>query len=155
MADIIPFAESHATLVRSWIDTERTWRQLGGRGAWPPSDDLISGRQLNAMKSFLLLSRRLPVAYAELWPRPAQLAVEVKFLLVDPQHRNEGYGSRMLRLLWEEAGQRRGVARVILRLDEGDRRVLGCYLRAGFQISGASVPSGLTLEKMIVRTDSI
>lgn len=155
MADIIPYTDHHAALVRSWIDSERTWRHLGGRGPWPPSDDLISGRQLNDMKAFLLLAQREPVAYAELWPRRAQLALEVRFLLVAPKRRNQGMGSRMLGLLWEEAGQRRGVARVILRLDDGDRSVLGCYLRAGFQISSTSAEAGLLLEKMITRAESI
>lgn len=155
MADIISFTEAYSALVRSWVDSERTYRQLGGRGDWPPSDELITGRQTNQMDAYVLVADRRPVAYAELWPQPQQMALEVRWLLVDPQRRDEGFGSKMLEMLWQRASNRRGIARLVITLEGENREALGCYLRAGFSISGTTGSPGLTLHRLVARVEKL
>ena len=155
MADIIPYTDSYAALVRNWIDSERTYRRLGGRGDWPAPDELITGRQLNDMKAYVLIEQRWPVAYAELWPRPQQMALEVRWLLVDPTRRNDGLGSKMLDMLWHRASDKRGIARLVITLEGENREALGCYLRAGFTISGTTGTPGLTLHRLVARTETL
>lgn len=155
MADIISYTNSYSAVVRGWIDSERTYRRLGGRGDWPCSDEVIIGRQINDMRAYLLIDRQKPVAYAELWPKPQQLAVEVRWLLVDPTKRNKGFGSQLLERLWLRVSAKRGIARVVIMLEGDNREALGCYLRAGFSISGTTGAPGLTLHRMVARTEQL
>ncbi len=133
-ADIVPYAPEYSRTVLSWIESEETFFNVCRGIDFPPSEDLITGWQREGVNSYLLFASGKPVAYGELWSRPLELAVEIAHLLVDPLQRFRGYGSKMLHLLYQRAAQRPNVAKVILNFHTGDESILGCYLKAGFEL---------------------
>ncbi len=128
----------YARTVRSWIDSEETYKSLCRGKDFPPPEDVIESWQRDSVASYILMWRRRPVAYGELFNRPLEMAVEITHLLVDPVHRSEGYGTKMLELLYNRAASRPNVAKVVLNLYGDDEATLGCYLKAGFVIEATS-----------------
>lgn len=141
-ADIVPYAAEHSARVRSWIDSEETYRNVCQGVDYPPPDDLVDSWQRVDIASYILLANRQPVAYAELWDRPVEQAAEIGHLIVDPYKRSRGYGSLMLDLVFRRAVQRHRVRRAMLHLFGGDEVVLGCYLKAGFELVGTTTAGG-------------
>jgi len=138
-ADIVPYTDEYSSLVRSWLDSPETYSQVcRGRTDFPPSEDIVDSWQRDGVASFMLLADRKPVAYGELWERPAEMAVEITHLLVDPFRRSEGYGTRMLKLLCDRAGERPGAQKVIVFLTGNNEEALGCYLKSGFELVGTT-----------------
>lgn len=151
-ADIIPYTPEYSELVRSWIESEETLFNVCRGTEYPPSEELVDTWQRPEVQSFLLFAERHPVAYAELWPKPNDRAVEIAHLLVDPYQRMRGYGVTMLNLLFERATTRAGVARVNLNLYNTSEAALGCYLKAGFElVAAASHTLGLKMVKVVKR----
>lgn len=150
-ADIVPYTSEYALRVRSWIDSEETYRSVCQGKEFPPPEDLVESWQRVDIASYIMLVERRPVAYGELWDRPVEQAAEIGHLIVDPAKRSRGYGTKMLRLLTQRAGQRLRVRKVMLHLFGGDEVVLGCYLKAGFEIVATTTAGeGLRMEQ---RTD--
>ena len=137
-ADIIGYTEEYAAVVRSWIDSDETYHNLCRGNDFPPPEDIVHSWQRSSVLSKLLLAKRKPIGYGELWARPAELAVELAHLLIDPAHRSEGYGSALVEHLFQNAARRPGVAKVIINLNAKSEHVLGCYLKAGFQLIGTT-----------------
>ncbi len=138
-ADLIPYTPDFSSVVRSWIDSEETFANVArGRTDFPPPEDIIDSWQREGVTPFLLTVDRKPVAYGELWARPAELAVEITHLLVDPFKRSSGYGTHMLKLLYERAAERQGVHKVLIFLTGENEEALGCYLKAGFELLGTT-----------------
>ena len=137
-ADLVPFAPEYSPLVRSWIDTAQTYYHLCRGPGFPPPEDIVDSWQRNNVMSYLLFTGNRPVAYGELWARSAERAVEIAHVLVDPHHRGQGYGTRMIELLYERAAERPGVAHVLINLFSDSREALGCYLNAGFRLIGTT-----------------
>jgi ribosomal protein S18 acetylase RimI-like enzyme len=149
-ADIVPYSAEYSSLVRSWIESPETYKNVCRGQEFPPPEDIVDSWQRQGVSSFTLFSQRRPVAYGELWPRPLEMAVEIAHLLVDPYKRSQGYGSKMLELLYQRAAQRRGVAKVVLNLYGDDEVALGCYLKAGFELVGtSSYTVGLRMVRMV------
>jgi ribosomal protein S18 acetylase RimI-like enzyme len=149
-ADIVPYTAEYSKVVLSWIDSEETYRNLCRGTVFPPTDDLVDSWQREGISSYLLLAFGKPVAYGELWERPLELAVEIAHLIVAPFNRFQGYGTKMLELLYQRAAQRRNVAKVILNFFSGDEVALGCYLKAGFElVSTTNYVAGLRMERMV------
>ena len=137
-ADLIPYSPEYAGQVQSWIDTPETYLDLARSSDFPPPPDIVDAWQREGVTSYLLFSHNHPVAYAELWERPVELAVEVCHLLVDPLRRGKGYGAKMLHLLYDRARRRRGIAIVTINLFGQNETALGCFLNAGFEVAGTS-----------------
>ncbi len=153
-ADIIPYSAEYSGQVRSWIESEETYRDVCRGQEFPPPDDIIDSWQRSGMASHLLFSRSKPVAYGELWERPLEMAVEIAHLIVDPFKRTCGYGVKMLELLYQRAAHRENVAKVVLNLYGENEIALGCYLKAGFEIVGtSSYTVGLRMVRMVTRSD--
>ena len=148
-ADIIPYTEEYSLVVRSWIDSQQTLFYVCRGKEFPPADDLVDSWQRKDVSSYLLFSDRKPIAYGEIWPRPAELAVEIAHLIVDPYRRGEGLGVKMLNLLFEQAASRRDVKRVMVNLYNDSEVALGCYLKAGFELVGTATHTmGLKMVRM-------
>ena len=149
-ADVIPYTPEYSRDVLSWIDSEEAHRDICRGEGFPPPDDLIDSWQRSEVSSYLLFAQNRPVAYGELWSRPLELAVEIAHLVVHPQKRGRGYGTKMLDLLFQRAAQRSNVAKVILTLHTANEVTLGCYLKAGFDLVGtAGHRSGLRMVRMV------
>lgn len=152
-ADIVPYTADYARTVHSWIDSRETAANLELTVDYPPGDDVIETWQEENMVSYLLMSGAGPVAYGELWYRPAELAMQVRRLLVAPRYRDNGFGCKMLLLLCEIAGRRKEVAKVYLTVNWDNRTALGCYLKAGFTVAGTTHDKpGLYLTRLVERT---
>jgi ribosomal protein S18 acetylase RimI-like enzyme len=151
-ADIVPYTSEYSTTVRSWINSEETY-DLVCRGInYPPPEDVVDSWQRKGVRSFLLYSHNRPVAYGELWERQVEQALEVAHLLVDPMRRGEGFGSKMAELLYERAAATPGIARVLVNLYHEDEEVLGCLLKAGFEIVGTSEHiEGLRMMRLVLK----
>jgi ribosomal protein S18 acetylase RimI-like enzyme len=151
-ADLVPYTSEYAGVVRSWIESEETY-QLVCRGInFPPPDDVVESWQRQGVKSYLLISNRKPIAYCELWERKAEQAVEVAHVIVDTYQRSRGFGVKLLQLVYNRAAQTPGVLRVLVNLYHDDSEILGCFLKAGFEISGtATHVEGLRLVRVVER----
>ena len=137
-ADIVPYTPDYAATVRSWIDSEETFRAVCGQGEYPPPDDLIESWQTEQRTSHLLFSHSRPIAFAQLWDHPLEMAVEIEHLVVKPDMRNQGVGSRMLILLYEFSSRWRGLAKVIAHVPQDNPAALACCIKAGFSMEGMS-----------------
>lgn len=152
-ADLVPYTPDYAGQVRSWIDCEETY-DLVCRGVdFPPPDDVVDSWQRKGVRSYLLFSHSRPVAYGELWERKAEQAVEVAHLLVEPAKRGEGYGTRLLELIFDRGGSLSWVRKVLINLYHQSPEALGCYLKAGFDLIGTSTHiEGLRMMRKVDRT---
>jgi ribosomal protein S18 acetylase RimI-like enzyme len=149
-ADLIPYNDEYARDVRSWLECEETYRNVCQAKEFPPPDNVVATWQRPNVVSYLLMEQNRPVAYGELWNRPLEMAVEIAHLVVTPYKRSQGYGSKMVELLFNRAATRAGVAKVVLNLRDVDETALGCYLRAGFELYGMSkFGDGLCMVRMI------
>jgi GNAT superfamily N-acetyltransferase len=148
-ADIIPYTAEFSGIVRGWIDSARTARNLGILDGYPPDDSIPERWQKSGVHGFILITGGVPVAYADVVERPPLLAVEFMHVLVEPSVRNQGYGSLMLNLLYDRVAHRREIAKVIINLEGDNKAALGCYFRAGFELAAANqYVAGLTLVRL-------
>ncbi|MEW5995943.1 MAG: GNAT family N-acetyltransferase [Candidatus Zixiibacteriota bacterium] len=149
-ADIVPYTAEYSRTVLSWINSEETYFNLCKGTEFPPPDELVESWQRDGVSSYLLFAEGRPVAYGELWSRPLELAIEIAHLIVDPMQRGRGFGSKMLGLLYQRAAERPNVAKVILNFYTGDESILGCYLKAGFElVSVGSSEEGMRMERLV------
>jgi ribosomal protein S18 acetylase RimI-like enzyme len=149
-ADLIPFTLNHADLVLSWIDSEKCYYDLCLGKGFPPPIDLVESWQKEGVRTHLMYVQSQPVAYAEFWERPFELAVEIAHLIVDPSRRFQGYGTRMVELMFDKACERADIASVHLNLFVQNKAALNCYLKAGFELVGAAnYATGLKMIKML------
>lgn len=149
-ADLVPYTEEYSSVVRSWIDTEETYRLVCRGSNFPPPDDIVDSWQREGIASYLLFWNRKPVAYGELWDRSGEQAMEINHLLVDRYQRSQGYGTKLLELLYDRASGRSGIAKVLLNLYHDSEEALGCFLKGGFEIAGtATHVEGLKLVRWV------
>lgn len=149
-ADIVPFTRKYSPTVRSWIDSKETLHDVCRGKDFPPASDIVDNWQRKDVSSYLLFSGNKPVAYAELWSRPNEMAVEVAHLVVDPARRSEGFGTRMMELLYEQGAARNDVAKVIINLYNENSIALGCFLKAGFElVATTTYTQGLRIVRMV------
>lgn len=149
-ADIIPYADEYAQVVRSWIDSEETLFNVCRGKEFPPAEDIVEGWQREDVTSFILLADRRPVAYGELWARTNERAIEISHLIVDPMKRSRGFGTKMIELLYQRASEKRGTIKVVINLYGENEEALGCYLKAGFELLGTTTHTiGLRMVKLV------
>jgi predicted GNAT family acetyltransferase len=149
-ADIVPYTAQYSQTVRAWIDSEETLADVCRGKDFPPANDIVDTWQRKEVNSYLLVSKGKPVAYAELWNRPNEMAVEIAHLVVDPTKRGEGYGTRMVQLLYEQGSARNDVAKVIINLYNENSVALNCFLNAGFELIGTTTHTqGLRILRMV------
>jgi RimJ/RimL family protein N-acetyltransferase len=149
-ADIIPYSAEYSSVVRSWVESEETYFNVCRGKEFPPPDELVDSWQRSDVSAFLLFSDNRPVAYGELWTRPNERSLEINHLLVDPYKRLQGYGTKMLELLFQRGAERQNVARVVVNLYNDSEAALGCYLKAGFELlSTATHTLGLKMVRLV------
>lgn len=149
-ADILTFSEDYTRTVLSWLDSPETLYAICRSKDFPPEESVIASWHRSDVSPYLLFSNNSPVAYCELWNRPMELAMEIAHLLVDPIKRSQGYGVKMLELLYDRAAGRPTVTKVLLNLYNDDEIALGCYLKAGFELVGRTPSqSGLRMVRMV------
>ena len=149
-ADLVPFNLHFDALVLSWIDSEKCYYDLCLGKGFPPPIDLVDSWQKEGVKSYLMYAQGEPVSYGEFWERPFELAVEIAHLLVDPAKRSQGYGTRMVELMFDKACERTDIASVHLNLFVQSKAALNCYLKAGFElVSAANYATGLKMIRML------
>jgi len=149
-ADIVPYSKDYARVIRSWIDSPKTYRNVCRGNDYPPPQNIVETWQRKGVTSYILFSNNKPVAYGELWNRPHELAYEIAHLIVEPTNRFQGYGTKMLQLLYQRGVSHKGVAKVIINLYKENTAILGCYFKAGFQISSTTTyTEGLRLIRLV------
>lgn len=149
-ADLVPFSDEYEQDVRSWIDCEETYSFVCRGKDFPPPESLVLNWQREGIKSYLLFTERKPVAYGELWFKPGDMAVEIAHLIVNNFKRGEGYGVKMVNLLYNRGASRSDVAKVIANIYNENHSALSCFMKAGFEISGTTnYTEGLRLVKLI------
>ncbi len=61
-----------------------------------------------------------------------------------------GYGTKLIDLLFNRAASRPGIAKVIIKLFQENPIALGCFMKAGFEITGTtSYTTGLRMIKNV------
>jgi len=151
-ADLVRYTPEYSGVVRSWIESEETYRLVCRGVSFPPPDDIVDSWQRQGVKSYLLISNRKPVAYGELWDRKGEQAVEIAHVIVDTYQRSRGFGTKLLELLYNRAAEQPAVLRVLINLYHDDSDVLGCFLKAGFEISSTATHiEGLRLVRLVER----
>jgi GNAT superfamily N-acetyltransferase len=154
-ADLVPFTSEYSAVVRSWIESEETYDLVCRGIEFPPPDDIVDSWQRKGVRSYLLFSHSRPVAYGELWERRAELSVEVAHLLVDPRQRGQGFGTRLLELVYDRGATIIWVRQVLLNLYHQSPEALGCYLKAGFELIGTATHiEGLKMMRKVNRTNN-
>ena len=149
-ADIVPYTKDYSATVRQWIDSAEVLRDVCRGKNFPPPQDIVDTWQRKEVSSYLLMASGKPVAYAELWNRANELAVEVAHLLVEPSKRGQGYGARMAQLLFEQGAARAEVAKVLAYLYSENPAALGCLLKAGFELAGTTTyTQGLRIIRIV------
>jgi ribosomal protein S18 acetylase RimI-like enzyme len=149
-ADIVSFSGDYTRTVLSWLDSPEILYAVCRSKDFPPEEGLIATWHRKDVTPYLLFSENAPVAYGELWNRPMEIAMEIAHLLVDPHKRSQGYGVKMLQLLYDRAAARPTVTKVLLNLYNDDEVALGCYLKSGFQLVGTTpAGGGLRLIRMV------
>ena len=149
-ADIVPYTKEYSATVRGWIDSAEVFRDVCRGKEFPPPQDIVDSWQRKDVSSYLLFRSGKPLAYAELWARPNDLAVEVAHLIVDPARRSEGFGTRMVELLYEQGAARMDVAKVMINMYNENAAALSCFLKAGFELTGVtSYTQGLRLLRFV------
>jgi len=137
-ADIVPYTAEYSRVVRSWLESLETYRDVSRGTDFPPPEDVVDSWQRDGVSSFLLFAEGKSVAYGELWSRRLERAVEIVHLVVDPFKRSRGYGTKMLELLFNRAASRADVSKVLVNLYTDNEEALACYLKAGFELVGTS-----------------
>jgi GNAT superfamily N-acetyltransferase len=139
-ADIVPYTREYAQTVRSWLDTKEALHDVCRGKDFPPPGDIVDTWQRKEVSSYLLFSSGNPVAYAELWNN----------LVVNPTRRKEGFGTRLVELLYEQGAARNDVAKVIINLYNENSAALNCFLKAGFELVGTTTyTQGLRIVRMV------
>ena len=149
-ADLIPYTDEYAEIVRGWIETEETYQFVCRGKNFPPPDEIVKIWQREGVASYLLSSGGKPVAYGELWNRPKEMAVEVAHVLVEPYSRYEGYGTKMVNLLFARGADRSDVAKVLANVYNDNEIGLACLLKAQFElVSTTNFGGGLRMVRMV------
>lgn len=135
-ADLVPYAPQFSHQIRTWLDSPQTVSDVCRSETFPPDDDIVDSWQRSDVVSYVLFADSQPVAYGELWPRAPEFAVEIAHLLVNPALRRRGFGGRMIQLLFERLRERPGVNKAVINLYSENPNALGCFLKAGFELTG-------------------
>lgn len=149
-AELVPYAPEFASTVRSWIDSDETYHFVCRGSGFPPPEDVVDSWQRQGVNSYVLTADRQPVAYAELWDRANEQAVEIAHVLVAPFRRGEGFGTRMVKLLTGKVENRADISKLLAILYTDNETALACLLGAGFELVGTTnYAQGLRLVRII------
>jgi ribosomal protein S18 acetylase RimI-like enzyme len=121
-----PFLPDDAPSVIAWYERPRSlWV-----GPFVPGD-IERWHADPDVHPYMLCTGRTPVGYGELWVDPVEEEVELARLIVAPEHRGQGLGVILVRLLLEQA-RHTPYSRVFLRVLPDNAIAIGCYRKAGF-----------------------
>lgn len=125
-SELRPFVPDDTPSVIAWYEQPRSlWV-----GPFVPGD-IERWHADPDVHPYMLCNGPTPVAYGELWLDPIEEEVELARLIVAPEHRGQGYGVTLVRLLLEEA-RHTAYSRVFLRVVPDNSIAIGCYRKAGF-----------------------
>jgi RimJ/RimL family protein N-acetyltransferase len=80
------------------------------------------------------------------------MAVEIAHVLVNPTKRWQGYGSTMIRLLFDRASRRPGILKVVINLHADNPEFLNSCANAGFELVGTPAGvAGLRMMRVVTR----
>lgn len=131
---IIAFNERFAATVLSWVETAKDLANWASINEFPLTDVEIfakwhSDRDIHP---YVLQIAENIVGYGEIWFDNSDHSVEIGRLLIDPRHRNHGYGRRLIWLLLDKIDHD-DYRSVEIRLAPGNATAKQCYERAGFK----------------------
>jgi len=132
---LLPFEVARAELVASWAvgnEVVRAW--CAAEGDRVPAEVVAGWSQADDVEAYLLTDDAGdPRAYGELWLDDAEGEVELARLLVAPEHRGRGVGTRLTQALTARARQTHPeLPTVILRVRPENEQAIRCYTTAGF-----------------------
>ncbi|HNQ22375.1 MAG TPA: GNAT family N-acetyltransferase [Phycisphaerae bacterium] len=138
-AELRPFEPAQAGLVAGWVATDEELHWLAPSTLPPLTAEKV--RAWRRPDGFPLLwwpkSGAGPIGYAELNPmRGAAFHYWLGHVVVRPQERGHGYGTRLVRAVLAWARDRASAERVVLIVFPGNTTALRCYARAGLHAVG-------------------
>ena len=138
-----PFRRRHAAVVGGWATSAQEVSLLCGREEFPFPADLLDTwpKDADDIVRFVFLDGETPIGYGELWLDDEEDEVELARIILAPQHRGRGLGSRLVRALLAEA-LKTGHASVFLRVRPDNTTAIRTYQRVGF----TSVDAALAAE---------
>ncbi|HEY0733814.1 MAG TPA: GNAT family N-acetyltransferase [Herpetosiphonaceae bacterium] len=127
------YSAQDAATILTWpqsIAEARWW--AGPQTRWPlPLEVFQRWHADSDVQPYVLSSQNILLGYGELWVDAAEQEVELARLIVAPQHRGQGIGLALVRLLLDTA-RRTEYPRAFLRVFPDNHGAIACYLRAGF-----------------------
>jgi ribosomal protein S18 acetylase RimI-like enzyme len=126
-----PFDPADAASVAGWATTADDVRMWCSRTAAPvPAEVIVGWSRAEDVRAHALFDRAELVGYGELWLDDEEREVELARLIVAPDRRGRGVGSRLVEMLVEIA--QTAHADVVLRVAPDNVAAQRCYARAGF-----------------------
>jgi len=133
------YAPSDAAHVARWVRTPQELHQLAPAASWPLTPRIVHEWIRSDGHVFVLpvSPDDGPAAYGELNPmRDRSDHWWIGHLIVAPEQRGKGFGSRMVRLLLREAFDGIGANRVSLIVFPENKAAIRCYRSVGFREIG-------------------
>ena len=136
------YTPADGELVASWVTDEWTLRVWSAAcyAAWPVSGEEINRLYEDTMKKepsfrpLMVEEDCVPVGHMILqYTDPEQTNVHFGFVILDPEIRGRGTGSRMLQLAIERSFGELGAKSLDLMVLDCNERAHRCYLRLGFR----------------------
>ncbi|MEU4620025.1 GNAT family N-acetyltransferase [Actinoplanes sp. NPDC023801] len=134
------FEMRYAAVVAGWATSAHEVSLLCGREEFPFPAELLGSwpKVADDIVRYLFVDGGTPIGYGELWLDDEEDEVELARIIVAPEHRGRGHGSRLVRALLAEA-LKAGHANVFLRVRPGNEPAIRTYERVGFERVGAAL----------------
>lgn len=133
MLQLRRYSPEDAAIIVAWpqsVDEASWW--AGPQTRWPIAPEVFQRWHVDPdVQPYILSSETALLGYGELRVDADEQEVELARLIVAPQHRGQGIGGALVRLLLE-AARPTGYPRAFLRVFPDNRTAIACYLRAGF-----------------------
>jgi ribosomal protein S18 acetylase RimI-like enzyme len=127
------FRESDAREVARWptsLDEVRRW--AGSDPGWPVDVSVFGRWHADPdVRPYVKCDDEQPVGYGEVWIDEPEQEVELARIIVSPDHRGQGLGRRLVRLLLDRASLS-GLPDAFVRVVPENGPALACYRGAGF-----------------------
>lgn len=133
-ARLLPFEAGLAPLVASWVGGPDEALRLAPNSAPPLTADVVRSwsRQSGRHARVLVNNAGIPAAYGELNLLNAERREYwLGHLIVDPQQRKQGIGTRLTQLLLERAFMQLAATRVALVVFTDNPAAIACYRACG------------------------
>lgn len=127
------FSPQHTASIITWPQsiTEARW-WAGPQTSWPiPMEAVQRWHDDPEVHPYILSNGATLLGYGELWVDAVEQEVELARLIIAPEHRGQGVGVSLVRLLLEKVN-RTDYPRAFLRVVPDNHVAITCYRRAGF-----------------------